>query len=452
MRIREKLTIQFAIIVVVILLFSAMATYFFSSEYRQDDFYTRLDNKAKSTVSLLLDVEEIDADMLRRIEKDNPVSLPEEILTIYDFENDILYESRKVDDVIITPAILDEVRLAGEKRWKVGRLEVLAFLHVESLDRVVVVIAANDIFGRRKLNNLSTILFIVLSIGSVVILLAGWFYSGRALKPISKVVDQVERIGIENLNTRVSGGSGKDEIAVLASTFNEMLERLESAFKMQKNFIANASHELRTPMTSITGQIEVVMLKERSNEEYLETLSSILEDVKHLNQTSNRLLLLAQVSSELRSQDHSEVRMDELIWQVVSEQKRRMPAYEFNVSFDDQELSESELIVVGDEQLLKTALSNLMENGCKYSEDNTVHIRLYKQKGKLAIDFKDQGIGIAEEDIEGIFQPFYRAKNSLYFKGHGIGLSLVKNIVALHKGEILFNSKLNQGSTFTLIL
>ena len=120
---------------------------------------------------------------------------------------------------------------------------------------------------------------------------AGWFYSGRALKPISDVVKKVEEISITSLNLRVFEGNGKDEIGRLAKTFNNMLERLETSFGMQKNFIANASHELRTPLTSINGQLEVLMMKDRSTDDYKSALGSVLDDIKSLIDLSNRLLL-----------------------------------------------------------------------------------------------------------------------------------------------------------------
>ncbi len=107
-------------------------------------------------------------------------------------------------------------------------------------------------------------------------------FSGRALKPMSDVVGRVEEISISSLNLRVPEGNGADEIGRLARTFNNMLERLETSFSMQKNFIANASHELRTPLTSINGQLEVLMLKERSPEEYRTAVVSVMEDIKTL--------------------------------------------------------------------------------------------------------------------------------------------------------------------------
>ncbi len=122
----------------------------------------------------------------------------------------------------------------------------------------------SDTEGSLRLEKLKIILIIVCALSLFLFFIAGWFYSGRALKPISDVVRKVEDITITSLNLRVFEGNGNDEIGRLAKTFNKMLERLETSFAMQKNFIANASHELRTPLTSINGQLEVLMMKDRS--------------------------------------------------------------------------------------------------------------------------------------------------------------------------------------------
>jgi signal transduction histidine kinase len=123
----------------------------------------------------------------------------------------------------------------------------------------------------------------------------------------------------------VAEGTENDEISKLAHTFNNMLERLETAFKMQKNFIANASHELRTPLTTITGQLEVALMNVRTNTEYENIMYSVLEDIKNLNTASNRLLLLAQASSETSEIDFRPVRIDDVVWQGVAELRKRNP-------------------------------------------------------------------------------------------------------------------------------
>src|SRR5690606_31852147 len=175
--------------------------------------------------------------------------------------------------------------------------------------------------------------------------LSGWFYAGRALRPISKVVNQVADISIINLDQRVDEGNGKDEIAQLARTFNEMLSRLEASFLLQKNFIANASHELRTPFTAITGRLEVTLLSTRNNDEYRAVIESVLEDIRSLNKLFNKLLLLAQASTEDRERKMQHLRVDELLWQTKDELIKLSPTYQITIDLDENLDDELKLTV-----------------------------------------------------------------------------------------------------------
>jgi signal transduction histidine kinase len=246
----------------------------------------------------------------------------------------------------------------------------------------------------------------------------------------------------------VAEGTENDEISKLAHTFNNMLERLETAFKMQKNFIANASHELRTPLTTITGQLEVALMNVRTNTEYENIMYSVLEDIKNLNTASNRLLLLAQASSETSEIDFRPVRIDDVVWQGVAELRKRNPDYHVSVSLDDAFKDEVQLTVMGNEQLIKTALVNLIDNGCKYSAKHRIHVNIYPAEQQVRLSFLDRGVGIVPADLPHIFEPFYRGKNTGSVRGHGIGLSLVERIIRLHRGRIQVFSELGKGTTF----
>jgi signal transduction histidine kinase len=452
MQIRRKLTYQFLAIVATIMLLSSIAIYYFSANYRKADFYTRLLNKANNTVRLLIEVDEVDAKLLAKIDKDNPVSLPKEKIIIINYKNKVLYSTDKQKKIKITPDLLDKIRLEKEIRYKQGDYEILAFLFIEKYDRTIVIAGAIDEFGLRKLKNLRMVLFIVFGFGITLTFFAGWIYAGRALSPISNVVKQVENITITSLNLRVDEGNGEDEIAKLALTFNKMLERLETAFTIQKNFIANASHELRTPLTAITGQLEVVLMNERTNHEYQQTLHSVLEDMRNLNNISNRLLLLAQASSESSDVGFTNLRIDDIIWQTIAELQKRNNNYKINVDFDNSIGDDAKLTIKGNEQLLKAAVSNLIDNGCKYSFNHQVDIHIGSDGKYTVIQFTDNGIGIEKNDLIHIFEPFYRGENALSVKGHGIGLSLVEKIIKLHKGDIIVTSRVNVGTTFSVML
>ena len=452
MEIRKKLIYQFIGIVALILLLSSTAIYFSFSGTRREEFYDRLSSKAKMVAQMLIEIDEIDAELLKRIEKNNPVSLPNEKIIIFDYQDSTVYSTDDDQSLDISHELINEVRLTDEVRLTQKPFEILGQFYTGQYDRFVVFAAATDIFGLGKLKRLRIILLIVFSISLVVVFFSGRIFASRALKPISDIMSQVDAIGVSNLDARVSEGNGKDELARLAQTFNKMLERLEIAFKTQKNFIANASHELRTPLTVITGQLDVILLNARNNEEYRKTIISVLEDIKNLNNISDRLLLLAQASSEFSEADFNIIRIDDILWQARKELLKRHDNYQININFSETIDDESKLKVNGNAQLLKIALNNLIDNGCKYSGDYTSEIIVNNKNNHVIMNFSDKGIGISEEELKMIFQPFYRARNAIGTKGHGIGLSLVEKIIMLHKGNITVKSEIMKGSNFTLSL
>lgn len=450
MNIRNRLTLRFILSVAVIMIMSSLLIYIFSANYRVEDFYTRLRNKADNTAMLLIDVDEVNVDLLRKIEQNSPVSLPNEKIIVYDFRNAVIFSTDEKHVITVTKDLLDRIRLEDEVRFRQGDYEVLGFLFKGRYDRFAVVAAATDVNGQNKLSNLRTILLIVFAMSMVVISVSGWFFAGKALQPISKVVRQVDGITINRLDLRVDEGNGKDEIAQLARTFNSMLSRLEGAFIVQKNFIANASHELRTPLTAITGQLEVTLMSARSNAEYASVAASVLEDIRTLNNLANRLLLLAQTGTGEGEAKRDKVRIDELLWQTRDELLRRQPAYIINVDLDEAVADEAMLTLEGDEHLVRAALTNLIENGCKYSADHRTDVVISGDTESVAVRFTDRGIGIPVEEQHNIFEPFYRGANTQGIKGHGIGLSVVKRIMLLHGGAIRVESEPGKGTSFLL--
>ena len=453
MEIRQKLSYQFILIVALILLLSFVAIYLSVSAFRKETFYNRLESRALSVAQLLIDIEEINADLLKKIEKTSTSSLVEEQISIFDFRNELIYSTEDNKVLNIDEEILNSVRLNEYIRLKKNSYEILGIFYKSRYDRFVVFAGARDVFGMEKIRTLRFILLIVFIINLFIVFIAGRFFSYKALSPILKVMRQVDNIGESNLDQRIDEGNGKDEIAQLASTFNNMLERIESAFKIQKNFIANASHELRTPLTIITGQLEVILLKKRNAAEYRKVILSVIDDIKNLNNISNRLLLLAQASSDLAKINLFPFRIDDLLWTTSREIMQRNPDYSVHISMDTSLEDEKFLTVSGNSALLKTVFSNIIENACKYSPaDKEVFIYLRNLNKNIAISFKDNGIGIPKEDIIMIFQPFYRGKNSFEYSGSGIGLSLAEKITQIHKGKLEVNSTLGKGSEFILTL
>lgn len=431
---------------------ASIAIYISSAGFRRDDFFNRLRNKAISTANLLFDTDKTEADRYLRIEKDSPVNLQNEKIIILNNKNDTIYRSYEKAGIKVKNNVLERVRSGYKVSYVQDSYAVLGISYSTKNDRFVIIAAATDIEGSLHLEKLKIILIIVCLISLILFFIGGWVFSGRALKPISRVVKKVEDISITSLNLRVFEGNASDEIGRLAKTFNNMLERLEISFAMQKTFIANASHELRTPLTSINGQLEVLMMKDRSTLEYKSALSSVLDDIRSLIDLSNRLLLIARTSAEGPVNFNKKLRIDEILWQTQEEMKKFNSNYSINISIDDSLTDSDQMIVAGDDYLLKVAISNVIENACKYSSDNAVDIKFLHFERLIELVFEDNGIGISAVDIEKVFEPFYRGNNAHPVAGSGIGLPLVNQIIKNHNGTVKISSQLGKGTIVTISL
>jgi signal transduction histidine kinase len=451
MEIRKKLAYQFIGIFAFILLFSMVAIYLSFSQARKEEFYDRLGSKAKMVAQMLIDIDEINSELLKKIEKNNPLSLPNEKIVIFDYQDEKIYSTDEENILKLDIDKIQEVRLKDEIRFKQNGFEIYGQFYTGQFDRIVVFAAATDIFGINKLKRLRIIMLIVFILSLFIVYFAGQLFAVRALSPILKIVRQVNKIEISNLNARLDEGNKKDEIARLAQTFNKMLGRLEKAFHVQKNFIANASHELRTPLTVITGQLDVILMKTRTNEEYRNTLLLVLDEIKNLNLLSNKLLMLAQTSSEREDLNFSLLRIDDILWKARMEILNRNGNFSIEINFGEGIDDDSKLSILGNELLIKTVLLNLIDNACKYSKTHHADVEIDAVEDDLILRVIDHGIGIPKEDLKLIFQPFYRSKNAFSESGHGIGLSLVEKIVQQHKGKINVSSELEKGSVFTVL-
>ena len=450
MKIRSRLTLLFSSLVAVILLATSIVIYYVHSENRRVDFDKALTTKGANTARFILSNNAIDTAALHSLSRRLEGKLVEEKIVLYSIDFNKLYESEGNSDLVITTAFFNKVKDNGNASFKKGDLEGVGVRLTEDGKDYVVIASGVDTVGKAQLNSLLHLLLGVYICCLLLTLLTSSYLAGRAMAPLSKMIRNMEGIDYSSLSTRIDEGNGRDEMAQLAQTFNNMLDRLNTTFKVQKDFVANASHELRTPLTSITGTLEVLMMKARSNEEYKQALESVLEDIKNLSLTSNRLLMLAQASSKMTEFSFSPTRIDEVLWQAQAEVLKRKPEYQVEINFYDLPEDEMQLTIMGNDQLLKTMVTNLMDNGCKYSSDMTVKVQLSVYHNLVQIIFSDQGIGISKEDQPHIFEPFYRSTNAITMKGHGLGLSLVSRIVNLHNGKIKVLSETGVGSAFII--
>lgn len=452
MNIRIKLILRFTTIVATILILFSLAVYILSANYRREEFYSRLESRAISTARLLLSVEEVNTELLRIIERNTISLLPDERIMMYNPNNELIYFNGNDTAQLVSHALLEKIRTKNKLYYTDGEVEGFGMVYGANSEEIVLVASAFDRYGRSKLRNLRSVLIAGLVIGILIILLTGTIFARQVLAPLARMNTEISSISAGNLSQRIDEGNKTDEIAQLAINFNNMLSRLESAFQMQKQFVSNASHELRNPLAAISSQLQLVLDKERSADDYRQALCSLLDDNQTLIKLTNGLLSLAQSEIEERRMYFSPIRVDETLFLAQDELSNNNPAFRFFIEYDSLPEDDAQLTIRGDENLLKTAFVNIMDNACKFSEDHTVYIRLSPTAGGINISFQDKGLGIPRAEQEDIFTPFYRASNTRSTTtGHGIGLSLCRRIVQLHGAEMVLQSVEGEGTSIQLL-
>ncbi|MFN8356982.1 MAG: HAMP domain-containing sensor histidine kinase [Spirosomataceae bacterium] len=452
MQIRTRLTIQFTLLVTAILLVSFLIIYFYTYLYIEDRFFQRLKNRAVTTAELFLKVDEVDLSLLKTIDRRNRDVLYKENITIYNYEDEKIYTSNDSIGFLTTHQLLEEIRQTDEKRFHQGEFAMIGLRYGNKEKGFVILAGASDAYGEYILNTLRDImLFILIGVVGIVAIL-GRMFSRRALQPISDVIEQVNRIVPSSLDRRLIESKYEDEIGKLIQTFNNLLGRIENAFRLQKTFVANVSHELKNPLTKISSQLEVSLMNERQPEAYRRTLASVLEDVQELSQLSNSLLELAKITADKPDVLFDDVRIDDVLWNARDTLTQVKQGYQVQLELDNLPEDEAQLCVKGNEALLGTAFRNLMENACKFSPDRTVRVRFTPAPKEMTLIFSNGGEGIPNEQLPYIFQPFYRGNNANLIRGYGIGLSLVERIIKLHLGKIKVDSVPNKSTIFTVVL
>lgn len=454
MPVRLRITFIFVLLVMVILGMVCIGIYYFTDSARTDTIKRRLTNRAITTARLLAQRETFDQQLVQRIDSLTTISLKNKIVQAFDNNNRLVYNysDAPVEFVSIDTEILEEARINQSKFFFLGNREAIAYFHRDNTSGIVVVSAAEDVEGKESLLTLRTILLLSFLLGNSIVLVAGYIFSGTLLLPIRKITSDVEEISTHNLTRRIKTGETKDEWHKLGDTLNQLLNRLQEGFELQRRFISNASHELSTPLTSISSQLEVAFQREREAKDYKKVMQSIYQDVRHMSKLTKTLLEFAKASGNKGGIEINLVRIDDILFKLPSEMSKINAGYSVSLQFMNLPEDHDSLLVFGNEELLMTAIRNIVLNACKYSDDHQAHVLMAVEEKKIFITISDKGKGIPESELNTIFQPFYRVEENLATEGFGLGLSLADRIVKLHKGTIEVNSILGEGTNFVIYL
>ncbi len=454
MPVRLRITLVFTLLVFTILGMVCSTIYYVSYTSRINNIKLRLTNRAITTARLLSQAEVFDPLLIQRIDAATTLSLKNKHVQAYDYKNNKIYTySDTPDDTLVFDKnILDEARIKEDIYFTVGDMEAIAYHYVDNNQRIVMIAAAEDEEGKKTLNRLKNILLLSFLGGIVVAFAGGYFFSKGLLQPVRKIADEVNEISAQNFTRRIHTNTVQDEWHYLSATINNLLDRLQESFELQGRFIANASHELSTPLTSISSQLEVSLQRDRAAADYRRVMESIYQDVRHMSRLTQVLLEFAKASGSASGLEISLVRVDEILLRLPADMAKLNERYSVSMQFDELPTEEEQLLVLGNEELLFTAIKNIVSNACKYSANHHAVIRLGFARNELVITVQDTGIGIPHQEIANIFQPFYRVDESRHISGFGLGLSLAHRFIKLHKGHITVTSVPGEGTLFTIYL
>lgn len=447
MKVKNKLSLQFTFLFGVVLLGVLIGIYLLEDGNRKISFYEKLEDRAFIAGEFYLAQDNMSKENFNEVLKKYPQSLSNEIVSIYNDAYQPVFI--KEDTARWSKELIKDVIQKKKVRFALKDQQVVGIYYIDNSGNFVVIASATDDAGKENMKNLSIIMFFSFFVSLIITFFLGRLFATIALNPINKIIDNIKIIRATSLNKRLPVGKiSRDEINQLSITVNNLLEHLEQSFQAQQSFIMNASHELRTPITSILGNAEITLRNTRETEEYKNTLNNIIKEAEKLNDIMTTLLELAHIN--LDNSALQQIRIDELLWEVTDEWSKpeNSPVkVDYGTAPDINKCT-----IMGNRRLLFIALSNILRNAIKFSNNKEVYCKLYYSADEAIISIKDNGIGIDKDDLEKIFRPFYRAANAQPFAGSGIGLYLTDRIIRLHNGKIEVQSKIGQGTEFKVSL
>lgn len=444
----------FTLLVTAIMSLLTGSVFYFAKLERKEVFERRLRSRAVYNTQLYSLMGDSAFGFMRRIDTASMVGSPvTRSIGIFTDDGKELYrfDIPGSKPLTINELLLQQVKVKGEVQFMLGSLEAVAIHREAGKQHFVVIVAGHDDEGLERVQTLNKILLSSLVVAIVLTAIVSFLFARQLLRPIALIIREVKEISSYDLSRRIRAGTGQDEMSQLANTFNDLLARLQEAFAIQRRFISNASHELSTPLTSVSSQVEVTLQKDRSADEYKQVLFSVREDVTQMRQLTKSLLEIAKTGSQ-GGIELNEVRVDEVLMKAMADVKRINTDYNVDLEFGEFPEDEKDFVVFGNTELLYIAIKNLMENGCKYSTDKKSAVDLTFDHHKIFVQVVNRGSVISAEDIPQIFQPFYRGAGTSNTRGFGLGLALAQRIIALHKGTIYVVSDKVNGTRFTIEL
>ena len=446
MKIRNRLTLISSLTFGFVFIIASVLIYFAFYNSSEKVVFKELQKTCLLSAIYYLEKDELPHYEHSAIKEQFEENIQNDIVRVYDLNNVIVYGEKEADRNI-NPTNLNFIRKNKKLSFKSNNHFYYGIFYNDNQGDFVVFVKTKSEVFKSQTNRLLVIMIVVLFGGLFLIFLLSRLLSNIAYRPITNVINQVNSMELSSLDDPILSSNTNDEVQELIATFNNLLSRLSDTFAIQKNFINYVSHEFKTPLASISGNLEVFAQKDRTPEEYQKVTSEALENVYHIEEILNNLMMLSGLKTI--HQENETFRIDETVWDINDQIFETHEKQEIGIDLDVK--NEELLSVKGNEVQIRLALYNLIENAVKYSEGNPIKISLSEVNNQLEIIIEDYGKGILKEDLNYIQQTFYRGKNVGNIKGSGIGLSLATIIFKQNNIQFTIHSEENSGTRITLL-
>ncbi len=447
MKIRHKITFISSTVFAIVLGLISILIFKGFSESSKKIFYRELARTAKISALFYLEEDEMSKKKYAPISKAFSDLNSNEAISIYNSNNQLAFNTSPQEQVV--EINLDDIRNGKVDNFQIDDYFYHGLFYEDNQGEFVILVSAENPFFYNQRQYLLIILSIAFLVGMLILILATNYLSRLVYRPVSNVIRQVNDLNLNKKPLSLAYPQSHDELEELFKAFNSLLFEIERTYTIQKNFIDHASHELKTPLAGIINDLEITTLKERSPEVYKVKMDEVLVDANRLKLILDNLLLLSELEKNKEiKQDW--IRIDEVLWEILAQLSKKYSPERFQLDFQVPPEFFNHLKIYANETLLYISLYNFLDNSAKFSSEEIVNISLSVDQDQLIVIIEDKGIGIAEDELELLRQPFHRGKNALKFEGNGLGLSIAFKILNMQNTAVNIQSELNKGTRVKL--
>ena len=445
-RIALNLSIAFSIIMGIVM----TVIYISFANFRKAEFKENLEHSAVVTANYISKLPQKvlnnDDKTVDDINNDEDDFLIKEKILVFNNEKNLIFSNVLDERLVWDNSHLNNLDKRKKIFWINDYQENIGIKTKIRGDFFYILTSAEDVNGNAKLNFLKILLISIFITSLAFIWVFSFYFMKKQLKPLDDFKDKITDVTSHQLTIQLPEQKSDNEINVLIKAFNTMMKRLNEAFLAQKEFTTSASHEIKTPLTRMSFQLENLsnLTKEEKSKDYI---NSIQNEVFQLSDTVNSLLILSKVE-EGHDVHFENVRMDEVIFDAFSKVKKNFKEFEMDFEIKEQS-ADGDLTIKGIKSLLEIVFINLLKNVCLYSYEPKAKVEISETDDEIVVKVINEGEVLSEEDQIKIFEAFRRGKNSQNISGSGLGLRISKRIMDFHHGEIFYTSDKNH-NIFTI--